>query len=256
MTEREPLRDARGRIVADYLAGMRGGRPWADDLRAAPGTPVPDLVAAIRAGLPDWHVSVDEEVGVQLAAHGAELRRHSHCYTWDLAAAPPEPRWEFPALPRTMVMVPAGDLEAAHLTPAWMSAYPVGHPDNRHGETFESAREQLAILFDGTLIGGLMPCSVAVLDGSRPIAACLVSDRPGSAPMGGPWITEVFRDAASRYAGLGVTVLRSTLARAAQDGVRAIGLTVTEGNRARNTYDKLGFALTGSFMTLTIPPAA
>ncbi|NUU22142.1 MAG: GNAT family N-acetyltransferase, partial [Streptomycetaceae bacterium] len=241
MTGHEVLRDAGGRVVADYTVVFSGGENRAEHVRAADGVPDADVAAALRRELPGWEVSASEGVGLALVAAGAVKVRHMHCYTWDLATRGVDPGWLDPQLPPGLSAVPAVDREAADLTAAWLSAYPPGHPDNPAGETFDSARAQLATLYDGTLIGALMPCGVVIQDGPRPVAACLANDRPGTPPLGGPWVTEVFRDPDPAYAGLGATALRLTLARAHAAGTPALGLTVTEGNPARRTYEKLGF---------------
>ncbi|WP_436772576.1 GNAT family N-acetyltransferase [Yinghuangia sp. YIM S09857] len=253
MDERRTLRDDDGREVARFVTGTWRGHRLADDLLPGPGVPPADVAAAVLCALPGWAVCAQEREGRALAAAGAVSKRHAHCYTWDLAARPPDPSWARPALPAGVTLAPAVDREPADLTATWIAAYPPGHPDNPRGETFDSAREQLATLYDGSLIGALMPASCVLQDGSRPVAVCLVNDRPGDPPLLGPWITEVFRDPDPAYAGLGATALRATLARAAADGVPTVGLTVTEGNPARATYEKVGFTHTESTMTLLVP---
>lgn len=253
MTDRQTLHDEQGREVAAYVVGTWRGHPLADDLEPAPGVPIADVVAAVLGALPGWAVCAQEPEGLALASAGATVRRHAHCYTWDLTAMPPDPAWASPELPHGLSLVAAADREPADLTAAWIAAYPPGHPDNPAGETFDSARAQLGTLYDGTLIGALMPASCVLQDGSRPVAVCLANDRPGEPPLRGPWVTEVFREPDRAYAGLGATALRATLARAAADGVPALGLAVTEGNPARATYEKLGFAHAESTVTLLVP---
>ncbi|MGW0658507.1 GNAT family N-acetyltransferase [Streptodolium elevatio] len=253
MDERRTLRDDKDREVADYVVGNWRGHRLADDLEPRPGVPLADLAAAVLRALPGWAVCAQEREGRALAAAGARLQRHAHCYTWDLVARPPEPSWAVPELPPGITLSPAVEHEPADLTAAWIGAYPPGHPDNPGGESFDSARAQLATLYEGTLIGALMPASCVLRHGPRPVAVCLANDRPGAPPLLGPWVTEVFRDPDRAYAGLGATALRATLARAAADAVRALGLAVTEGNPARATYEKLGFAHSESTMTLLVP---
>ncbi|WTW92609.1 GNAT family N-acetyltransferase [Streptomycetaceae bacterium NBC_01309] len=253
MDERRTLRDDKGREVAEFVVGNWQGHQLADDLLPLPGVPLADVVSAVLRGLPGWAVCAQEREGHALAAAGAAPKRHAHCYTWDLAARPPDPAWAAPELPPGVTLVSAAAHEPADLTAAWIGAYPPGHPDNPGGETFDSARAQLATLYDGTLIGALMPASCVLQDGTRPAAVCLANDRPGAPPLLGPWVTEVFRDPDRVYAGLGATALRATLARAAAADVPALGLTVTEGNPARATYEKLGFSHTESTMTLLVP---
>ncbi|MGR7003465.1 hypothetical protein ACU686_44950 [Yinghuangia aomiensis] len=137
---------------------------------------------------------------------------------WDFAARRVDPSWAVPELRPGLRLESALSHEAADLTSLWMSAYPPGHPDNPDGETFDSARTQLALLFDGQVLGPLLACSTVIVDGTRPVAASLVSGRDGEPPLGGPWITEVFRHAGPEYVGLGAVALRASLALAADGG--------------------------------------
>lgn len=79
------------------------------------------------------------------------------------------------------------------LRAAYEAAYPVGHPD--HGM---STFRDLEALMDGTLMGPLQPASMVLVDTERGtgVAAVLAHDCPGTPPLEGPWISEVFRDPA------------------------------------------------------------
>ncbi|MDI2130639.1 GNAT family N-acetyltransferase [Yinghuangia seranimata] len=253
MTARRVLRDGDGRALAEYVEGVRSGRPWADALTVLEGTGIDAVVEAVRARLGGWLVSSSDEIGLRLVADGAIKFRHAHVYTWDLSASPPDGAWAEPKLVDGLTLVPAHEREPADLVGAWMTAYRPGHPDNPNGVTRETAREQLATLINGISLGPLLPCSVVIQDGARPVAACLVNGRQGEPPLGGPWIAEVFRDADPAYAGLGTVALKAAVGRAARDGLASVGLAVTEGNPARATYEKAGFVHAESSTTVLIP---
>lgn len=253
ITLRRTVHDASGRPVADYVPGTRAGHPWADDLRPKDGVSPDETADAVLAALPGWLVGAPEEIGAALLAGGARKHRHAHCFSWDFAARRVDPAWAVPELRPGLRLESALSHEAADLTSLWMSAYPPGHPDNPDGETFDSARTQLALLFDGQVLGPLLACSTVIVDGTRPVAASLVSGRDGEPPLGGPWITEVFRHADPEYAGLGAVALRASLALAADEGLPALGLAVTDGNPARRTYERIGFAHVESTITVVVP---
>lgn len=79
-------------------------------------------------------------------------------------------------------------------------------------------------------------------------AGVVVTDRDGL-----PWIATVFRQTGSRYAGLGSVLLRRVLAGAAARGLAEIALAVSDANPARGLYEKLGFQLTRTSLTVLVP---
>lgn len=215
----------------------------------------PDLaVTQVMRHLRGWSVSAPEHLGRALVDAGAGLLRHAHLYSRvvdgaDLAGAGAAG----PArAPGGAVVGPVEQAPAAFV-PLLMAAFPPGHPDRHDHDDAAGALAEVAALLDGTMLGPLMACSrVAVHDG-RVVGACLVNARPGAAPTGGAWITEVARDPAPRWAGLGAHLLRGTLARCAADGVPALGLAVTEGNPARRLYERTGFVHVEASYRVLVP---
>ncbi len=82
---------------------------------------------------------------------------------------------------------------------------------------------------------------------------CIITDRPGSPPHGGTWITELFRDPDPEYAGTGRALLQRGLVLAAAAGVSAVGLVVSAGNPAKELYLDLGFDPVTSSVSLVLP---
>jgi ribosomal protein S18 acetylase RimI-like enzyme len=235
---RAELIDEHGRPVLEYTAGTRAGRPWAHQVVVRD----PAAVDRVLTELPGWMLTAPEDLGLALVARGATLRRHAHKMTLDLRGR----SWP-PVAPAGVRLVPcdrpAADLLAAHLT-----AYGPGHVD--HGAmTPERAADELAGMLSGELVGALLGCSrLAVDGGGAVVGGCLVNDVAGTA-----FVTNVFRDPARSPAGTGTALLAAVLSAAAADGVERITLVVTEGNPARRTYDRLGFAVESTELSVVVP---
>jgi GNAT superfamily N-acetyltransferase len=135
---------------------------------------------------------------------------------------------------------------AEELRPAHEAAYGPGHPDRS-----VEVGQGLAPLLEGGVVGPVMPCSRMAVVGGEPVGAAIVCDAPAEPPFGGPWLAELFRAPDER--GVGALLLDATLWQAAADGLRSIGLAVTEGNGARGLYEDAGFSLVLSAYTVRIP---
>ncbi|RCV51508.1 GNAT family N-acetyltransferase [Marinitenerispora sediminis] len=239
--ERAVLTDGTGRPVLRFRRGERSGRPAVFD----PEVVGPDPVGAILDRLPGWVVVAPVGLGKRLAARGAAVLRHAHELRRDLAADPPPAAWAGLGAGPGYRLTPC-DRPAADLLPAWRAAYPAGHPDHLDGPR---GAEELAELLAGRLLGPLLPGSgLAVERTGRVAAALLVHDWEGLA-----WVGQVFRDPAPAHAGLGALLLRRGLARTAADGWPAMGLAVSDGNPARGLYERLGFTLVSSALTVVVP---
>jgi GNAT superfamily N-acetyltransferase len=260
--EREVRTDPSGRPVLSFVRGVRDGRPWADLVQVLG----PGATELVLTQLPGWVVSGPEPLARDLLARGARPRRHAHTYSFDLGQPLPA-AWASPVLPAGLRVTPC-DREPEDLVAAWRAAYTPGHPDHHDpGSTADVVDQELRPLMDGSALGPLLPCSGLVVDeaacppdaagtgaGLEPVvAAVLVNGQDSDPPLGGPWVAEVFRDPAPRYAGLGTVLLRRALALAAADGLPALGLAVTEGNPARRLYERIGFRHTDTAMTVVVP---
>jgi ribosomal protein S18 acetylase RimI-like enzyme len=238
--ERAQLTDADGRPVLAFVVGTRAGRSWANGLEVLG----PGAVERILAEMPGWMVNAPTDLGWELVARGATLRRHAHTMALDLDGWSP-PVADPPSGVRfTPCDRPAGDLVAAHV-----AAYGPGHVDH-NGETAAQAVDELARLISGDLVGPLLGCSrLAVAGDGAVVAGALVNDMT---PM--PFVTNVFRDPARSPAGTGTALLATALAAAAAAGIARIGLAVTDGNPAQRVYERLGFAVVSTVLAVVVPP--
>jgi GNAT superfamily N-acetyltransferase len=244
----QTLSDRAGRPVLSYVEGTRAGRPYADLARVlAPGAD-----EMILRRLPGWVVSGDEDLGRRLLAAGARRLRHAHTYSRDLRADPAPACWA-----ETGYGVVACDaVPPAEVFPAWRAAYGPGHPDHHETADAELLAGELVPLLAGRTHGPLLPCGGLMLRQDRVVAGVTVGTLGGEQPFGGPWVLDVFRDPAPRFAGLGGVMLRRTLALATLHGLPSLGLAVTEGNPARRLYERLGFRHTASSITVIVPGEA
>ncbi|MFF0307034.1 GNAT family N-acetyltransferase [Streptosporangium sp. NPDC004379] len=267
--ERKTLTGPDGAPVIGYVEDVREGRPWARHVEELG----PGAVDAVMANLSGWAVSAPVEFAGRLVARGARTLRHAHRMRCDLPAVRPAATSgarSTPVAPGDPRPTPAGaapdgfrfvswDREPADVFPAWFAAYPPGHPDHRSRDPRKALDEELTPLMRGEVIGPLLPCGVlAVRDaagdagdvtgnGEEVVGGVLVTDSND-----GPWLTEVFRHPDRSPRGLGSLMLSAVLSRAAADGLTEIGLAVTEGNPARRLYERLGFQVVTTSITVLI----
>ncbi|KAA9373891.1 GNAT family N-acetyltransferase [Microbispora cellulosiformans] len=232
-----------GSPAISYTEGERYGLPCADQVEALS----PDAAGVILEKLPGWAVAGPPDLGRELLAHGARLRRHAHQMTCDLRTAPPADA----AAPEGFRFVPC-DRAPEDVFPAWRAAYPPGHVDHRPRDGATGLREELAPLLAGEILGELLPCSVLAVDEGDTVAGGVLVNRFGDLA----WVTEVFRHPGRTPAGLGARMLGAVRERAYATGWDRLGLAVTEGNPARRVYERLGFTLVHSSMTVVIPGVA
>jgi GNAT superfamily N-acetyltransferase len=211
------LTDAHGAEVGTFLRGERDGRPLAD-LFERDTTPE-DAVPAILAELRGWRIAADEALGEALIAAGARPVRHAHVYTHHLQSVPGPGEGE-----------PLGAHTVDDLVPAFAAAFGPDHPDG--------VRDPRSALAHATGDELLDASGVIVRDG-RVVAGIIIGRFEGEPPFGGPWVMELFRDPA--HPGTGRALLERALHRAAEAGLPALGLAVTEGNPATRLYEAVGF---------------
>ncbi|MFC5661731.1 GNAT family N-acetyltransferase [Kitasatospora misakiensis] len=254
---------ADGVALVRYERGERDGRPWADRLEVVdPRADLTAQAAFVQTELAGWVVSGPFTLGEELVRQGATVLRHGHTMHRSLTDTPPPEGWA--AWARTpfrdgLRAVPC-DRGAEELAPVSRAAFGPGHPDHvpaeeqgdqgEQGELGEQAKVgKLAALLAGQVIGPLLPSSALVVDGTdRVVAGAVLTDWNGL-----PWIAHVFRDPARGYPGLGRDLLRRVIADVATGGATEIGLAVTEGNRAQQLYEELGFTTTRSSLTVVVP---
>jgi GNAT superfamily N-acetyltransferase len=239
---RRALTNADGVPVVTYVESSRHGLPWADEILVNG----PGAADAVMSQMQGWVVSAPIELGEALRGRGAQVLRHAHSMARDLIADRPPARWrEFAAEPGLRV-VPC-DRDPAELIPSWQAAFGPGHPDRNPQADEQALAQQLSQLLSGDLLGPVLPCSALVVDERDEVLAGVVVVHRG----GLPWIGEVFRR--PDHPGLGSALLRTVLARAADQGLSRIGLAVSDANPAREIYRRLGFRDTGSHLTVVVP---
>ncbi|MEU8277880.1 GNAT family N-acetyltransferase [Microbispora bryophytorum] len=244
--ERVILAGADGAPAFSYVEDERYGLPCADLVEVMG----PGAADAITAKLPGWAVAGPVELGEALVARGARVTRHAHEMTCELRTAPPAET----GAPDGFRFAPC-DRSPEEVFAAWRAAYPAGHPDHRNMDDAAALRDVLAPLLEGKVTGEILPCSVLAVDRDDAV------DRDGAVAGGAvvtlfhdrPWVVEVFRHPARTPSGLGTRMLAAVRDRAAADGWERLGLVVSEGNPARGVYERLGFTLVGSSMTVVIP---
>lgn len=229
------LLDAAGTPLGRFLEREREHRRVAEALELDVGVEraLPTLLDELRG----WRVAADEPLGRALVEAGARPVRHAHVLTRDLRA---EPASDARLAPDGLVLEPL-ERDPAELVDAYRSAYPPEHVDGAM-RVDEDPRAELTDLVAGIATGRLLDCSGLAVDrGGVVRAAVIVTAAPGDPPFGGPWVAECFRDRHPRYAGAGRALLERALVRATRAGIPALGLAVTEGNRAQRLYAALGF---------------
>ncbi|WP_067181245.1 GNAT family N-acetyltransferase [Microtetraspora niveoalba] len=221
-----------------YSERVRDGRPWADRVEVIG----PGAADAIMSGMRGWAVSAPPDLGEELLARGARVLRHAHVMLCDLKNVEPA---EIEA-PEGFRFVPC-DRTPEELLPAVRAAYPPDHPDRHPGEG-DTISEELTPLLEGRLIGKVLPCSLLVVDsGDTVVAGVVVNDFDEI-----PWVSQVFRHPVEAPPGTGALALRAVQARAVKDGLATLGLAVTHTNPAKRVYDRLGFVVTETSMTVAV----
>lgn len=218
----------------------------------ADATDAADLVSAVFDQLAGWLVASPNDPLIDaLIAAGATQVRFAHVYSRDLAADPPDPAWLTPQLAPGVRLARDGvDLiEQGRLL---VRAYPSGHADH-DGDDPEHAAAQLARIYGDEYLGPVLDGSTLAIDGDRLAAVLIINRTPGTAPSGGPWVSEVFRDPHPRYAGLGSALLRRGLAVLAAEGEASLSFVVSDTNPARVVYERIGFRHCESARKVRIP---
>ena len=254
--DRTALRDEDGRVLLVYSlsADSRDDRPLADGVWRPKEVSVAEAVSESLDRLSGHAVSTsDSELADAWAGAGAERLRHAQVMSHALAGIDAL-RSGAPEGLRTHRLTRRQLLRHAdRLGSLMMTAYPPGHPDHRF-TTVEHAARSLQLVADDQVLGPFLDVSqVAVLDHTV-IGAALAVDRPGTAPDGGPWVLDIFRDPDVAAKGVGRALLIAVLAAAKASGLPSISLVVSHGNnRALDLYAGLGFAEASTDWTLALP---
>ena len=245
------LEDGRGRPVATYHATERRGRPCADGLATAPGADDDAVVAAVLEQFGGWSVATSPQLAERLIAAGATELRRAILMLHELGPqAPP------PALRGAVTIAPYA--HASHdVIPALLAAYPPGHHDREAGSSDADERASMERLLGGHVAGPVMAASRVGLDrNGRVVAAAIVNAEVPEPPFTGPWLGEVFRHPDAAPPGTGAALIAAVVAALREDGERALGLMVTAANPARQVYERLGFDVVRTAVTVLVPGSA
>jgi GNAT superfamily N-acetyltransferase len=250
---RTPLYDEGGRLilVGTVTEEAHSGQRWMDGVWRPDDVPVSVAVEYVVESFPGCAVSTSDAALVAgLLDAGAEEQRHAHSLSHHLVALPRD-------RPRDDLRVATVDAAGLHaladqVGAVLLAAYPAGHPDHRH-DTIEEAVTAVHRVADGEVLGPLLDATTVAWDPVRLVGACLVVDREGAPPDGGPWVLDVFRDPSSPVGGVGSTLLSSVLRAVYEAGLPGLSLVVShENSRAHGLYRRLGFDDTGESWTLGI----
>jgi ribosomal protein S18 acetylase RimI-like enzyme len=253
---RTPLYDGdRLALIFTLEEMLRSGRPWADVAWRPPDVP-PDLAAEVAlSALAGYALSTTDSALVEaLAARGSTELRHAHAMTHSLHPVPEvaiPPGAEIVRMRSEELAANADALAALHV-----AAYAEDHPDREFDDPAPAARE-LRRFAEGAILGPYLDVSTAAHVDGQIAGACIVVDRDGEPPDGGPWIVDVFRDPALDVKGLGASLIASSIAACGATGLAGLGLAVTHANQtAYQLYRRLGFAETAEAWTLALPAAS
>ncbi len=254
--DRTPLRDDDGRLLLVYskTQSTRGGKPWADGAWRPDGVPPEDAVRASLKALPGWAISTsDRDLVAAFAIVDAAVLRHAHAMSHDLSDIVSVPATDGLRLePFSAAQL---DRHVSRLAELNFAAYPPDHPD--HGNaTVEKTVSELRAIGRGQVLGPMMGQSHIALHDGEIVGACIVVDREGSAPEGGPWVIEIFRDPESTVRGIGRSLMTAVLTDAKKSGLASVSLVVSHSNtRAFQLYESLGFTDAVQSWTLAVPEA-
>jgi ribosomal protein S18 acetylase RimI-like enzyme len=253
--DRTRLYDDSGRLLLVYSESedSRDGRPWADGAWRPPSATLAATMAAVIDRLRGYAFSTsDEDLAQSLNAAGAVQIRHAHAMSHPLehlvTRVPDDPELAIEPLSPGQVSRHAQRLGELH-----HAAYAVGHVDHT-GDDLAGAVEHIRAIGRGEVLGPLMQVTRVALNGGQIVGACLVVDRDGTTPDGGPWVIDIFRDPRSPVRGVGAALLSAVLSAARSARLSGVSLAVSHRNtRARGLYSSLGFVDAGQSWTLALP---
>jgi ribosomal protein S18 acetylase RimI-like enzyme len=228
----------------------RDGLAWADGAVRPPGVDVADCADVVLRELSGWALSTDDaELAQTLQGRHARLIR--------AAISMSLPLTEEPALRGVPDRISLGALtpdaladRAEEIGAVALRAYrgQDGWPDAM------AAAASMRKAANGEVLGPLLDSSVLATRGDTVVGACLVTDRTGEPPSGGPWVLDIFRDPDDPARGVGAAMLAHAARSLRSVGLAALSLVVTADNEpALALYRDLGFEEHGHSWTLSLP---
>jgi ribosomal protein S18 acetylase RimI-like enzyme len=251
---RTPLYDDEGRVllVFSLAESTRSGRPWADGVWRPPTVSLEECLEAALDAFAGYAVSTsDKALAEALLSRGSERIRHAHAMSHSLVVLPDQALNPQVAVHR----LPAQELlgRVDRLGSLNFAAYPPGHPDHEHADIAAAVREIRGIGL-GEILGPYLEVSQVALVDDAIVGACLVVDRDGMPPEGGPWIVDVFRDPTAAVGGIGRALVIHALRASQQAGLAGVSLAVSHENaNAVALYTALGFVDVSQSWTVALP---
>jgi ribosomal protein S18 acetylase RimI-like enzyme len=228
----------------------RDGRPWADGAVRPEGVDVADCADVVLRELSGWALSTDDSQLAQ-ALQGRHARLLRSALSLSL------PLTEEPALRGVPDRISLGALtpdalvdQAEQIGAVALRAYrgQDGWPDAM------AAAASMRKAARGEVLGPLLDSSVLATRGDTVVGACLITDRTGVPPFGGPWVLDIFRDPDDPARGVGAAMLAHAARSLRSVGLAALSLVVTADNEpALALYRSLGFEEHGHSWTLVLP---
>jgi ribosomal protein S18 acetylase RimI-like enzyme len=228
----------------------RDGLPWADGAVRPDGVDVADCAEAVLRDLSGWALSTsDQELVRALEAHRARVLRSALSMSLPLTEEP-----ALRGVPDHISLgaLTAGDLaeRADEIGAGAFRAYGSDHGWVDATEAAAFMRRAAA----GEVLGPLLDSSVVATRGEAIVGACLVTNREGEPPFGGPWLLDIFRDPDDPAKGIGGAMLAHAGRSLRSVGLAALSLAVSaENEQAVALYRSLGFEQLGQSWTLALP---
>ena len=243
-------RDGRAVLWWSRADTDRDGMDWADGAVRPRDVAVADCADAVLRELGGWALSTeDADLVSALQGRDARVLRAALSMSLPLTEEP-----ELRGVPDHLSVgsLTAGVLQerAAEIGGVAFRAAGAGQGWPDEAAAAESMRRAAA----GQALGPLLDSSVLATRGKAVVGACLITDRPGQPPFGGPWVLDIFRDPEDPSRGTGGAMLAHAARSLRSVGLAALSLVVTADNdRAIALYRAMGFEDHGQSWTLALP---
>lgn len=229
----------------------RDGLPWADGAVRPDGVNVAECADAVLRELGGWALSTsDDELATVLQGRHARVLRSALSMSLPLTEDP-----ELRGVPdRISLGALTGEALAEQADEIGAVAFRA-YAGEDHGWADEAAAASaMRRAAQGEVLGPLLDSSVLATRGDAIVGACLVTDREGEPPFGGPWVLDIFRDPSDPAQGVGGAMLAHAARSIRSVGLAALSLVVTDGNEpAIRLYRSLGFEVHDHSWTLALP---
>ncbi len=251
---RTPLYDDEGSLLLVFTLAesTRSGRRWADGAWRPDTASVEASSRTVLEAMAGFAFSTsDTELVDALTAAGATELRHAHVMSHPLNTLP-----ELPVHPALDIRPLNADDVAHHaqrLGEINVRAYPANHPDHEF-DTVDAAVREMREIGLGRVLGPFLNHSTVALVDEVVVGVCLLVDREGAPPDGGPWIVEVFRDPDAPVKRVGSALISAALSNCRVANLPGLSLAVSHRNaNAYALYGALGFRDDTESWTLALP---